>query len=86
MTQRSPLRGECPRVIAAPDARTSPVISASRILQAALLFGAAVVAAPGMLESVMEAEGEVRDTLLGLLDCVDEYEALMARTPVHHTG
>jgi hypothetical protein len=82
MTQRSPLRGECPRVIATPDARATPAISASRIVQAALLFGAAVVAAPGMLESVAAAEGEVRDALLGLLDCVDEYEALMARAPM----
>jgi hypothetical protein len=48
---------------------------------AAQMFGAAVVAAPGMLESIVEAQGEVRDALLGLLDCVDEYEALMARPP-----
>lgn len=86
MTQRSPLRGECPRVIATPEARATPVISASRIVAAALLFGAAVVAAPGMLEAVADAEGEVRDTLLGLLDCVDEYEALMANGPARTAG
>lgn len=80
MTKGNPLRGEC-TVIAAPDARAVPAISASRIVAAAQLFGAAVVAAPGMLEAVSEATGEVRDTLLGLLDCVDEYEALMASPP-----
>lgn len=86
MTQRSPLRGECTSVIAAAGARANPAISASRLVAAAQLFGAAVIAAPGMLEAAMEAQGEVRDALLGLLDCVDEYEALMARPPVQATG
>lgn len=82
---RSPLRGEC-TVIAAPGAKATPTLSASRIVAAAQLFGAAVLAAPGMLEAALEAEGEVRDTLLGLLDCVNEYEALMANTPAWPTG
>lgn len=73
-------------MIAAPHARATPALSASRLVAAALLFGAAVVAAPGMLESVMEAEGEVRDTLLGLLDCVDEYEAIAASPPLRPHG
>jgi hypothetical protein len=86
MTKRSPFRGECTSVIATPSARANPAISASRLVAAAQLFGAAVVAAPGMLEAAVAAEGEVRDALLGLLDCVDEYEALMACPPVRATG
>jgi hypothetical protein len=68
-------------VIVASGSRATPTLSASRLVMAAQMFGAAVVAAPGMLESIVEAQGEVRDALLGLLDCVDEYEALMARPP-----
>lgn len=83
--KRNPLRGEC-TVIAAPDARATPAVSAGRLVAAAQLFGAAVFAAPGMLESVVDSTGEVRDTLLGLLDCVDEYEALMAKAPDRATG
>lgn len=82
---RNPLRGEC-TVIATPEAKASPALSASRLVAAAQLFGAAVVAAPGMLESVVRADGEVRDTLLALLDCVDEYEALMAKAPTRAAG
>lgn len=79
---RNPLRGDCPSVISAPGVTATPSVSVSRLVAAAQLFGAAVVAAPGMLESIADARGEVRDTLLGLLDCVDEYEALMARPPI----
>lgn len=82
---RSPLRGEC-TVIAAPGAQASPTLSASRLVSAAQLFGAAVMAAPGMLEEIVASQGEVRDTMLGLLDCLNDYEALMARPPVKRTG
>jgi len=83
--KRRPL-GEC-TVIAAPGARPpTPALSASRLVAAAQLFGAAVVAAPGMLEQVVNAQGEVRDALLGLLDCLDEYEALMANPQSRASG
>ncbi len=71
---------------ARPAVTASPAVSASRILAAALLFGAAVQAAPGMLEAIAAAEGEVPESLLALLDCVDEYEALIANTPVRPAG
>jgi hypothetical protein len=69
-------------VISAPGVTATPSVSVSRLVAAAQLLGAAVVAAPGMLESIADSRGEVRDNLLGLLDCVDEYEALMARPPI----
>lgn len=81
--RRSPA---CTRVIATPDARATPAVSASRLVAAALLFGAVVQAEPGMLEEVAAAEGELPAALLALLDCVNEYEALIANTPVRPAG
>jgi len=84
--KRNPIRGECASVITTPGARANPAVSASRLVSAALLFGAVVMAQPGLLEAVVESDGEVRDALIGLLDCVNEHEAVAACPPVRITG
>ncbi len=80
MIRRGPLRG-CDSVLTVPDVRATPARSASRVLAAAQRLSAIVEATPGMLEGIVDGGGDVRDALLSLLDCVNEYEGIAACPP-----
>lgn len=80
MTRRGPLAG-CDNVLAAPDAHATPARSASRVLAAAQRLAAEIEATPGLLESIASGLGGVPGALLGLLDCVNEYEVIATHSP-----